>query len=80
LTYAFRVVTVLDVEKTSPSRTLIELLLVERGTSLEGYVSALRDKGLGWRLIARQLHTDHGVDVTWMSLYRWFRDDESSAA
>lgn len=44
------------------------------GQSLAGYIAVNRKRGIGWRRIADQLHSDTGVAVSHATLRRWFPD------
>lgn len=57
--------------RQTPTHRLADLLLP---TTLAEFVTAKRDAGRSWRLIARDLHedTDGQIDVTAETLRGWF--------
>ena len=61
----------------SPTRRLADHLLDGK---LDEYVRSRRAEGMAWRLIARDLWADIGVDVTYETLRSWFPEDRVGAA
>lgn len=55
----------------TPTRQLADLKLGDDGP-LDQWVAARRAAGLSWRLIARDLHTATGIDVTYETLRGWY--------
>lgn len=53
------------------TRRLVDELL---DGDLDAYVEKRRRSGRSWRLIARDLRDDIGVDVTDRTLLTWYRD------
>lgn len=64
-----------DVPTAGPTTAhrLADQLLGERGP-LSSFVTLRRAQGRSWRLIARDLHTETQIDVTFETLRSWFPD------
>lgn len=48
--------------------------------ALRTYVTQRRAAGIAWRIISRDLYNDHGLDLTYETLRRWFPDEVEAAS
>lgn len=66
--------------ESSRSRTfqLLDTVLAEQG-GLHQFLDFRRKQGKGWRVISRDLYLATGVDVSDVSLRKWFTDTEAVA-
>lgn len=57
---------------TTPTQQLVDMQL---GGQLEDFVRSSRTAGRPWRRIERDLWEQHGIEVTYETLRRWFPDE-----
>jgi FMN-dependent NADH-azoreductase len=62
-------------ETQTTTQRLADVLLDGK---LSEFVSARRAKNRSWRLIARDLYEQTGIDLTYETLRRWYPDDDES--
>lgn len=60
----------------TPTHELADLKL---GRPLAEYVAEGRAEGKAWRVIARDLYAETGIDVTYETLRSWFSTQEDAA-
>jgi intein-encoded DNA endonuclease-like protein len=67
------------VPQTTDRRRLATLTLAQKGLNLDTTIAELRGQGDGWRVIADRLREEHGVDVYWTTLMRWYASEDAAA-
>jgi len=59
-------------------RRLLNVLLGDKG--LDTFVSERRQRGMAWRIIAREIYEHTGEDITGQTLSQWYPEDDQRAS
>lgn len=61
-------------------RKLATFALAAKGVDLDEYVAGLRSDGLGWRAVATRLLEEHAVEISFLTLYRWYTPESQATS
>ena len=64
--------------QSTTRRRLLNVLLGDQG--LDAFVSERRDRGMAWRIIAREIYEQTGEDITGQTLSQWYPEDDQQAS
>lgn len=60
----------------SPTQQLADLKL---DGQLDAFVKSRRTLGMSWRLVARELWQQTGIDITYETLRSWYPEDRAAS-